>query len=125
MLYNQKVLHYYQAIDDPKPLWKKDMPLVVSTTSGDKSSGELVIFQVKADSNNSPIDARFQVLGCGYMIALVSWLSEKIVAGEFAKLENLTMQQLVDEFELPKHKYHSAICLLDICKQLSDVICVH
>ena len=125
MLYNQKVLRYYQAIDDPKPLWQKDTPSVVSTTSGDKSSGELVVFQVKLDSNNLPIEARFQVLGCGYMIALVSWLSEQVVVGEFAKLENLTMQQLVGEFELPKHKYHSAMCLLDIIKQLSEATCVH
>jgi NifU-like protein involved in Fe-S cluster formation len=125
MLYNQKVLHYYQAIDDPKPLWQKDAPFVISTTSGDKSSGELVIFQMMVNSDNLPIEARFQVMGCGYMIALVSWLSERIVAGKFATLENLTVQQLVDEFELPKHKYHSAMCLLDISQQLSDAICVH
>jgi NifU-like protein involved in Fe-S cluster formation len=125
MLYNQKVLHYYQEIIDPKPLWQNDAPFTVTTHSGDKSSGELVVFQVKLDSHNLPIEARFQVLGCGYMIALVAWLSERVVAGEFARLENLTMQQLVDEFELPKHKHHSAMCLLDIIKQLSEAICVH
>lgn len=117
MIYPSKIMHYYWKLDEIKPLWPENS--VRTAKAGDRSSGELVLFQLKEIAQPGHFDTRYRVLGCPYMIAMTIWLSECLTSlNDHARVFEMTMEALIDKFDLPENKYHSALTLLEIIDQL-------
>lgn len=118
MLYTQKIIDYYQKIPASMTLWDDDSKDILQVQSGSYAIGEFVIFQVKLDAKGCVLDCRYQVLGCGYMIALVVWLAEKLHHNKLNILADINIVQLQTVFQLPKNKRHCALTLLNLIEAL-------
>ncbi|MCF6807297.1 iron-sulfur cluster assembly scaffold protein [Thiotrichales bacterium 19S9-12] len=116
-MYTKKVLEYYQKIPVNMRLFSDADETVKTYTVGGYTLGEKVIFQIK--ESNTKFICRYQVYGCGYMIALVVWLAEELQAGKIDDLLKVNISDLVTLFDLPSVKRHSALSLL----KLIEVIC--
>jgi hypothetical protein len=124
IMYTQELINYYNSLDNPLPLWGLMESGVVTVTSGDASSGEVVVFQIKKIKGSCFLESRFKVFGCGYIIALVIWFSDILKLENFVFLKDkVTISYLVEKFNIPKEKRHCAICLLDIIDNLFSKSC--
>lgn len=113
------VIQAYQDLEI-QPLWGEDGGSVFTVSLGSESAGELVVYQIKAKSGVVD-DTRFQVHGCGYMIAVCVWLSRWLQGRALADCATFSYQNAIQALHLPKHKYHCAMLAEDIAKQLSAV----
>ena len=123
-MYTQKLIKYYNSLDNLLPLWGAKELDAITVTSGDASSGEIVVFQIKKRQDGRVVDTRFKVFGCGYIIALVVWFSNILKLKTLTYLkEKVTVSFLIEEFKLPKEKRHCAVCLLDVIDNLFNKLC--
>lgn len=125
MIYNKKTIEFYNEININKAnLWQDFNQSMIEVKSGSHASGEYVIFQFKLDKNKKIIDNRFQVFGCGYMIALVQWFSEFSENKSMDELkEKIDLAMLQSMFQLPDVKNHCALTLLSLIEQLESQLC--
>ncbi|MCF6764401.1 iron-sulfur cluster assembly scaffold protein [Thiotrichales bacterium 19S3-7] len=118
MLYSEKVIEYYNKIPQKMALWPEDETNIITATVGSYSAGEYVVFQLKLNQKNQVIDSRYQVLGCGYMIALVVWLSEVINHKYLNQIITISISEINQVFNLPQTKRHCASTLLSLIAKL-------
>ncbi len=119
-LYSQAVLDYYlnsAFIGE----WPQNDASIITVTAGSESAGELMQLQVKHHSINI-VDIRFKVYGCGYAIAGCAWLCD-CLSGQSLPLKHISYGQLlIEQLDLPQHKYHCALCIDQLVEALRSVL---
>jgi NifU-like protein involved in Fe-S cluster formation len=61
--------------------------------------------------------ACFKALGCPYLIALLSYLCERLIGEELAYLKALSFTELVAQFEIPRTKWYLVTKVLDCLRE--------
>lgn len=110
------IVSAYQKLEI-KPLWDPELHGVQTVQQGSVSSGEIVVLQVLLEGQLMT-DTRFQVHGCGYMIAVCVWLSKWLQGRALSDCKIFSYQDVIQALKLPKQKYHCAILAEDLVKQL-------
>ncbi|MCF6777835.1 iron-sulfur cluster assembly scaffold protein [Thiotrichales bacterium 19X7-9] len=118
MLYSKEVIKYYKKVPEAMVLWPDDESDVITLSAGSYSAGEYVIFQFKLNKKQQIIDCRYQVLGCGYMIALVSWFVEAVHKKHINQLSKINISTINQVFDLPQTKRHCALTLLSLIEKI-------
>ena len=60
----------------------------------------------------------FKVYGDAYIVAMVKWLQLKLQNGD--DIDNIDIESLVKEFDLPDVKQRNAIQLMDLIEKIND-----
>ncbi|AJC48983.1 hypothetical protein IB642_03790 [Allofrancisella guangzhouensis] len=60
----------------------------------------------------------FKVFGDAYIVAMVKWLQLRLQGGE--NIEKISIEYLIELFELPEVKYRNAIQLIELIEKLNE-----
>jgi nitrogen fixation NifU-like protein len=72
--------------------------------------------QIKVDSDNKIVDAKFKTFGCGSAIAASSLATEWIRGKSVDEAMSLDNTQIVEELSLPPVKIHCSVLAEDAIK---------
>ena len=79
-------------------------------------SGDVMKLQIKVDSDNMIVDAKFKTFGCGSAIAASSLATEWIRGKSVDEAMSLDNTQIVEELSLPPVKIHCSVLAEDAIK---------
>lgn len=102
-MYNEVVLALlHQAA--AKPLWPEETPGVFTAEVGAKDMGTWLQLYLYIE-NNTIREVRYRVLGSGYLIATVEWISTFLKGITVLATKDLRAKLIVEALALPE-KYH-------------------
>ena len=104
-LYNDKVLRAYEDLQLAGAFLPDDG--VMQICVGSLQQGEVMQLQIKFEQDKI-IDARHKTFGCGYGIACNAFIANWVIGKTLSELQTFQHERLIDAFDLPKEKYHSA-----------------
>lgn len=112
--YNQNVLNHFF-----NPHGVDDGSLIKATEHQFGSIGFSDVIQLKLLVERNCIQAlHYKVIGGPYLIACLSWLSEYLQDKPLTEIEKITVEKLVNMFDIPKTKFYVAIISIDAVKQV-------
>jgi len=118
--YNDKINNYFL---NPKYYGSLDSSYtsVLTIKEGSSKLGRYIIFQIKLDDTRSYIkNAVYKAYACGATIASLEWLAEKIINQKTDILDTIKIEDVVNDLELPKKKFHCALTIKDLAKKLKE-----
>jgi len=117
--YSEIILRYYE--NRLRVGQFADQSDCIAATAGSISSGEIMEVQIKLNAHKVIIDARYKVHGCGYAIAVCSYLSEWLI-GKSLTEDHLSAEDMIKTLMLPENKYHSAMVAEDLLSNLKHKV---
>ena len=119
MAYSKEVMEHYEKPKNVGSLDGSDNNVGTGLV-GAPECGDVMKLQIKVDSNQRIVDAKFKTFGCGSAIASSSLATEWVkgrTIGEAGKVRNV---DIVEELSLPPVKIHCSVLAEDAIKGAID-----
>ena len=115
MAYSESVIDHFE---NPKNVGSLDKTALDVGTGlvGAPECGDVMKLQIKVDSDNKIVDAKFKTFGCGSAIAASSLATEWIRGKSVDEAMSLDNTQIVEELSLPPVKIHCSVLAEDAIK---------
>jgi len=115
MAYSEKVLNHFE---NPKNIGSFDTKDISVGTGlvGAPECGDVMKLQIKVDSDDKIIDAKFKTFGCGSAIASSSLASEWVKGQSLDRASMIQNTKIVEELSLPPVKIHCSVLAEDAIK---------
>lgn len=115
MKYNQCVeTHFFS----PRNLGEKTKcSASVVSSVGSKELGDAVRVVMACNREDAILDFKYKVFGNPYLIAAMSYWSEKLIGASLADASTFSHHELVEVLEIPKTKLYCALMAEDVLKQ--------
>lgn len=95
----------------------------IEVTSGSAELGEAIKLYIKWDLKKAVIaDIKYAVYGNPYLVAALSFWSEKWQGKSLKDSSVLNSQELIDTLTIPKTKYYCAFMVEDIFKEAFTIL---
>ena len=115
MAYSEKVLNHFE---NPKNIGSFDTKDISVGTGlvGAPECGDVMKLQIKVDSDDKIIDAKFKTFGCGSAIASSSLATEWVKGKTVDEASMIQNTEIVEELSLPPVKIHCSVLAEDAIK---------
>ena len=119
MTYSDKVLDHYNNPRNVGSMDRKDTKVGTGVV-GAPECGDVMKLQIKVDSDNRIVDAKFKTFGCGSAIASSSLATEWIKGKTLDDALEIKNVEIVRELSLPPVKIHCSVLAEDAVKAAID-----
>ena len=106
ILYNDKVLHYYEH-HGHAGAFPKNEPDVITVQEGHFGVGDVMRLQMKL-KNERVIDARYKTHGSAYAMAVCAYLCEQLIGKTLIEAQAIDANHLISALDLPGARQHCA-----------------
>ena len=115
MAYSEKVIEHFE---NPKNIGSFDTKDISVGTGlvGAPECGDVMKLQIKVDSDDKIIDAKFKTFGCGSAIASSSLATEWVKGKTVDEASMIQNTEIVEELSLPPVKIHCSVLAEDAIK---------
>lgn len=114
-LYHEKVIDHYEKPRNVGSLPKSD-PDVGTGLVGAPACGDVMRLQIRVDSEDRIVDARFKTFGCGSAIASSSLVTEMVRGLSLDEAAGIKNSAIANELCLPPVKLHCSMLAEDAIK---------
>ena len=119
MTYSDQVLEHYEKPKNVGSLDGSDNN-VGTALVGAPECGDVMKLQIKVDSEQRIIDAKFKTFGCGSAIASSSLATEWVKGRTIGEADTIRNVDIVEELSLPPVKIHCSVLAEDAIKGAID-----
>ena len=119
MAYSDQVLEHYEKPKNVGSLDGSDNN-VGTALVGAPECGDVMKLQIKVDSEQRIIDAKFKTFGCGSVIASSSLATEWVKGRTIGEADTIRNVDIVEELSLPPVKIHCSVLAEDAIKGAID-----
>ena len=119
MAYSDQVLEHYEKPKNVGSLDGSDSS-VGTALVGAPECGDVMKLQIKVDSEQRIIDAKFKTFGCGSAIASSSLATEWVKGRTIGEADTIRNVDIVEELSLPPVKIHCSVLAEDAIKGAID-----
>ena len=119
MAYSEQVLEHYEKPKNVGSLDGSDNN-VGTALVGAPECGDVMKLQIKVDSEQRIIDAKFKTFGCGSAIASSSLATEWVKGRTIGEADTIRNVDIVEELSLPPVKIHCSVLAEDAIKGAID-----
>ena len=119
MAYSDQVLEHYEKPKNVGSLDGSDNN-VGTALVGAPECGDVMKLQIKVDSEQRIIDAKFKTFGCGSAIASSSLATEWVKGRTIGEADTIRNVDIVEELSLPPVKIHCSVLAEDAIKGAND-----
>ena len=119
MAYSDQVLEHYEKPKNVGSLDGSDNN-VGTALVGAPECGDVMKLQIKVDSEQRIIDAKFKTFGCGAAIASSSLATEWVKGRTIGEADTIRNVDIVEELSLPPVKIHCSVLAEDAIKGAID-----
>jgi len=119
MAYSDQVLEHYEKPKNVGSLDGSDSS-VGTALVGAPECGDVMKLQIKVDSEQRIIDAKFKTFGCGSAIASSSLATEWVKGRTIGEAGTIRNVDIVEELSLPPVKIHCSVLAEDAIKGAID-----
>ena len=119
MAYSDQVLEHYEKPKNVGSLDGSDNN-VGTALVGAPECGDVMKLQIKVDSEQRIIDAKFKTFGCGSAIASSSLATEWVKGRTIGEADTIRNVDIVEELSLPPVKIHCSVLAEDAIKGAID-----
>ena len=119
MAYSKQVLEHYEKPKNVGSLDGSDNN-VGTALVGAPECGDVMQLQIKVDSEQRIIDAKFKTFGCGSAIASSSLATEWVKGRTIGEADTIRNVDIVEELSLPPVKIHCSVLAEDAIKGAID-----
>ena len=112
MSYSKEVIDHYENPRNVGTLKKEDTDVGTGLV-GAPACGDVMRLQIKVDSNEKIIDAKFKTYGCGSAIASSSLVTEWVKGRTIEEALQIKNTEIVKHLSLPPVKIHCSVLAED------------
>jgi len=97
-----------------------DTPGLLTGSAGTAASGNIAVLQLKVDSQQQIIEAKFKAYGSTAIIAACAWVTQWLQGRSLIDAQNIQHTDIMDALQLPAAKAHCALLVKDALQTAID-----